>query len=211
MSQVQILSTRPVFSFLLPKNGKSHVAKQPERHLCPANKQRGRSPAMFVFTQICSPRSASHLRFFNLYVFYNIYTQALFARIVSKLALQKRFRFSTENRKFDATNARGTSSSHCKLSPRPVGQRASFSCESDAPRTFSLTLLQPSAFFQFMAAMNVEIHEFLGRIQSDVNQREGREPLSPKRYLQKLTLRTVRQPFAPRQLDPSSRCCASSG
>ena len=39
--------------------------------------------------------------------------------------------------------------------------------------------------------MNVEVCEFLPKIQSEVDQRAGRVPLSPKRYFQILTLRTL--------------------
>ena len=52
--------------------------------------------------------------------------------------------FLPKNGNAHAANARVTSSSHCKLASRPVGQRDSFSHESDAPQPFSLTLIQPS-------------------------------------------------------------------
>ena len=62
--------------------------------------------------------------------------------------------FFCRKREFVAANARGTSSSRCILAPRPVGQRDSFSRESDALRPFSLTLFQPSCFM-FCLAQNL--------------------------------------------------------
>ena len=87
--------------------------------------------------------------------------------------------FLPKNGNAHAANARGTSSSRCKLVPRPVGQRDSFSHESDAPQPFSLTLFHPPV-----------LHNLL-RIISEVDQRAGREPCFPKRYFQKLTSKTL--------------------
>ena len=70
----------------------------------------------------------------------------LVTRVRFPSSAPKRFRFAVAKRKLVATNVCGTSSSHCKLASRPVGQRASFSHESDAPQTFSLTLFQPLSF-----------------------------------------------------------------